>query len=200
MAQVTVVMPPILQGDALAQEIEAAAVAAMGGELEVIASEIKTSPQMPVNLGHLRQSIEAIPPQRRGGALVGFIVSAGVASSYAAVMDLGRTPGRRAPPLAAIKEWVKRKMRDRVRELAQELQAAYVAEHPTSYKGKSRAIGKFEARALFLLSAAISRSIGLYGTAARNFANARKPEIERRVRTRVTEEIALTMRRLGFEP
>lgn len=197
MASVTVEMPAVLTNEEILRAaIRDGAIVGMQDELEVIVTEIKTSPGMPKNTGTLMQSMTAVPPVVSGETVTGAIISGGASSQYAAVMDLGRRPGRRPPPMAAIKLWVKRKMPDAVNELAAELQSAYAVAHPRARAKVSRAIGKYKERALFLLAAAISRSIGLHGTAARKFVDGKQPEISRRVHASVMREIGANLARV----
>lgn len=67
-----------------------------------------TEPHRPFYDGHLRNGIhfDALP----GNVLGARVTVSAIAQPYAAVMELGRRPGKPGPPLAPIKEWVRRKL------------------------------------------------------------------------------------------
>lgn len=205
MATVTVHIPPIL--DAAPEIVAAGAADGLNLAMEEIVGRIKMDGRVPVDRGPLRAGLTRTPARRTGSAVTAEITSSGVANKYADVMESGRHAGRRPPPMTAIKAWVRRKMPDKVREVALELQSAYIAAHPKSYTNTrgakvSRAIGKFTAQAEFLLAAAISRSIGLRGIEGRKFVAAEFAGPNGgfgsdTIRTRVTQMIENRLRAAG---
>lgn len=202
MARVTVELPPLLTDETLliGQLSEAARVgldAVLPGEMLRIAQ----SGRVPRHTGALQRAVlsAAQPARVEGSRIVAEIVVAGEVSAYAAVQDLGRTPGKRAPPTAAIKRWVELKLRDQVNDLARKLQAEYQAAHPRRKRrgGKtpSRALAKFRARAVFLLTRSIRRHIAVRGTQAHGFIAGEEQRIAEAARRAVETEIEILVQR-----
>ena len=90
--------------DAYPQFVSQELNAAMGSALQLLEGQIAS--RTPVNTGQLRQSIthQILSPFPN---LVG---SAGSPQPYAPVMEEGRRPGAKMPPVDAIKLWVVRKL------------------------------------------------------------------------------------------
>lgn len=63
--------------------------------------------RVPTYQGILRNSIKPTPTRNRGALVWG---GAGTSVKYAPVMEYGRRPGARMPPVAPLKDWVKAKM------------------------------------------------------------------------------------------
>jgi hypothetical protein len=70
-------------------------------------------PLAPKNLGHLAQSIGARVERVTAGTRVGWTgtVASRLKSVYPLVMERGRAPGSRMPPVEAIAFWAQRKLR-----------------------------------------------------------------------------------------
>jgi hypothetical protein len=61
----------------------------------------------PVNFGTLRQSFIPSKPLQRGQSITGNVSTS---LAYGIVMERGRTPGSKMPPVNAIELWVRRKL------------------------------------------------------------------------------------------
>lgn len=212
MASVTVELPAVLtQAERVEQAILAGGRVGMQDELEIIVTEIKSDPRLPHNLGVLQRSIEATPPAQVGGGLVAWIIAAGEAAAYAAVMDLGRRPGQRMswkflyyqPGLIGNRDawrggWVNRARRDWVLEVAASLRAQDQAKGGGRRRsGRTVKQDAYERRAAYILAVSIANRIRRSGIRGRQFANSRRKEIADRVTASCAREINLALARLG---
>ena len=141
-----------------------------------------TSDTIPVNTGALRASIGFSWSEARGEATVGTPLV------YAIVMELGRRAGKRMPPDAPIRLWVRRKLAGAVASKAAEIRA----------KARKRTAGAAAARALDSITFALRRKIGRDGIKVPLVADNRGAMFNRTLRSARPSFGAWF--RAGFEP
>lgn len=176
--------------------------------------DIKKYGDVPRNTGLLTRSLKAVDVTVADGAVRSGIKATGAAAVYADVMDKGRRRGKkvwfgwllygRGQESNREKSWrtgwIFRKRRDDVDALARRLQAEYKAAHPKKRKGVSRAIGKFQRRAAFLLARKVALNIFRRGIRGYEYARQYAPGGDRHdeLVARITARISEQMRRRGL--
>lgn len=150
------------------------------GQRHVVDAIMSSSPRAPVDTGLLRNSISY---RVHADGLSVDIGPAPPATERAAVMELGRRPGARMPPIDPIFQWVHRKgiatrfLMGRKRQLARERSLT----RKVSRGGKKLSVGK---KAILRdveldLAFAIQRSIKKKGIAPRRFMRRAEPIVRR---------------------
>jgi len=224
---VLVSLPRAFSGDDLAAVIAESARVTMDAVLPEAMTEIGQSGKIPANTGVLTRAVvnAAQPAVVADGKVAAEIVVAGEASSYAAVMDLGRragkpmswrflyhAPGQRGPD-SWRGGWVNRARRQWVLEVAESLkeqdqastqaQRIVASTRPVRTGARGAAAGPtskirrdaYERRACYLLAVSIASAIRSRGIKARRFLADQRDPIA----ARLSAEIQAEARRVADE-
>lgn len=205
---ITVNYPRVLDPGVVEGLLDEAARAAMDAILPEEMTRTVQSGVVPGNLGVLRRAVAqaAQPAQVSPESVSADLVVAGEASSYAAVQDLGRRPGKpmswrhlyyapgQSGPDAWRGGWVNRRLRDWVMETAASLRADDQARASGSVdrrggKPSRRTAESYERRAAWLLAVSIAARLRASGMKGKGFLTPRRKEIAGRLAVGIRAEL-----------